>query len=98
MAHSTHVKGMGVYENGIEKPRINVTLATGIPEELCRRVNLGYRDPDSVRVTDWQEREDDGRLYVADAGETLYRLRDDPFRPASRLADTAVPTERPGRP
>jgi nickel-dependent lactate racemase len=92
MAHSTHLKGMGVYENGIEKPRITVTLATGIPEELCRRVNLGYRDPASVRVADWQEREDEGRLYAVDAGEILYRLRDDPFRPPSR------PAERPGPP
>ncbi|MHA1574269.1 MAG: lactate racemase domain-containing protein, partial [Alphaproteobacteria bacterium] len=29
MAHSTHVKGAGTYENGVEKPRVNVILATG---------------------------------------------------------------------
>src|SRR5207253_8914212 len=44
LAHSTHVKGLGVYDEktGIESPRIQVTLATGISEERCRRVNLGY--------------------------------------------------------
>ena len=44
LAHSTHVKGMGSYDaaRGIETPRIQVTLATGIPEERCRQVNLGY--------------------------------------------------------
>ncbi len=29
-----------------------VTLATGIPEERCRRVNLGYAD---LRTTDPEE-------------------------------------------
>src|ERR1700730_8033905 len=46
LAHSTHVKGMGTYDIGstVETPRIQVTLATSIPEERCRRVNLGYAD------------------------------------------------------
>ena len=30
MAHSTHVRGIGTYENGVEKPRVQVTLATAI--------------------------------------------------------------------
>ncbi len=75
LAHSTHVRGIGVYENGVEKPRVNVVLATGIPESRCRRVNLGYLDPASVRIEDYRGREDEGTLYVAKAGETLYRLR-----------------------
>ena len=50
LAHSTHLRGIGTYENGVEKPRIKVTLATGIPEERCRRINLGYMDPASVDV------------------------------------------------
>jgi len=43
LAHSTHVKGTGTYdaERGMETSRITVTLATGIPEERCRRINLG---------------------------------------------------------
>ncbi len=67
LAHSTHVKGQGTYRDGIETPRIQVTLATGIPEERCRRINLGYRDPASIRFEDWH--------VIPRAGETLYRIR-----------------------
>ncbi len=45
LAHSTHVRGIGTFENGVEKCRVKVTLATGIPREICERINLGYRDP-----------------------------------------------------
>jgi len=75
VAHSTHVRGIGEYENGIEKPRVKVILATGIPEERCRKVNLGYMDPAGIRVEDYIGREDEGILYVPQAGEVLYRLR-----------------------
>ena len=75
MAHSTHVKGIGTFENGVEKPRINVVLATGIPEERCRRINLGYRDPATINVEEWKGREDEGILVVPKAGEVLYRLK-----------------------
>ncbi|MEN6479013.1 MAG: lactate racemase domain-containing protein, partial [Anaerolineales bacterium] len=30
MAHSTHVKGTGTYVDGVERPRVNVILATGV--------------------------------------------------------------------
>lgn len=75
VAHSTHVKGIGTYENGVEKPHAEVILATRIPEERCRKVNLGYMDPDSIRVEDYANREDEGVLYVPKAGEMLYRLK-----------------------
>ena len=55
-----------------------MTLATQIPEDVCRAVNLGYRDPASIRVADYQDREDEGVLYVPKAGEMLYRLKDPP--------------------
>ncbi len=74
MAHSTHVKGIGSYENGVEKPRVTVKLATQIPPGLCRKINLGYVDPKSIDVKEWQDREDEGILYVPKAGEMLYRL------------------------
>lgn len=74
LAHSTHVKGAGRFEDGVETPRIRVTLATGIPREVCERVNLGYRDFRSLNPEDWAGREDEGRLLVENAGETLYRL------------------------
>lgn len=74
LAHSTHVRGIGTYENGVEKPRINVTLATGIPEPDCKAVNLGYRDPASINPEHWKNKEPEGRLLVPNAGEILYRL------------------------
>lgn len=80
MAHSTHVKGVGSYERGVERSRIKVTLATGIGEAECSAINLGYRDPRTIRVEEWRGKEQDGLLYVPKAGETLYRLRSDPFR------------------
>jgi nickel-dependent lactate racemase len=75
MAHSTHVKGIGTYVNGVEKPRVDVVLATGIPQATCRRINLGYRDPATIDIRDFENREDQGILYVPKAGEMLYRLR-----------------------
>jgi len=80
MAHSTHVKGIGAFANGVEQPRINVVLATGIPESLCRKINLGYCDPRTINPDEWMNREDEGILYVAKAGEMLYRLVSDPFK------------------
>jgi nickel-dependent lactate racemase len=78
VAHSTHVRGVGSYEDGVERPRVQVTLATGISEEVCRKINLGYRNPDIIDVTAYQNREDEGVLYVPKAGEILYRLADPP--------------------
>jgi lactate racemase len=77
LAHSTHVRGIGTYENGVERPRIHVTLATQIPEAVCRSVNLGYRDPGSIKFEDYQDREHEGILYVPKAGEMLYRLKEE---------------------
>lgn len=74
LAHSTHVRGMGTYEDGVEKCRVQVTLATGIPEAICREINLGYRDPASINPQDYANREEEGVLYVPKAGEMLYRL------------------------
>ncbi|HUU11797.1 MAG TPA: lactate racemase domain-containing protein [Phycisphaerae bacterium] len=74
MAHSTHVRGLGTYCRGVETPRIQVTLATGIPRERCQRINLGYLDPQHVRAAEWIGREKEGILLVDHAGETLYRL------------------------
>lgn len=78
LAHSTHVRGIGTCENGVERPRVRVTLATQIPESVCRAVNLGYRDPRTIDPTEFQGREAEGVLYVPKAGETLYRLKDPP--------------------
>jgi nickel-dependent lactate racemase len=75
LAHSTHVKGKGSYDaaTGIETPRIQVTLATGIPAERCRRINLGYADYRTIDPREWAGREAEGILLVEHAGEMLYR-------------------------
>jgi nickel-dependent lactate racemase len=75
LAHSTHVRGKGTYDavTGVESPRIRVTLATGIPEERCRSINLGYLDPASVSIDEWREHKD--WLVAPHAGEMLHRLR-----------------------
>ena len=78
IAHSTHVRGIGTYENGIEQCRVKVTLATGIPEDVCRSVSLGYRDPRSISLADFQDREEEGILHVPKAGEMLFHLRQRP--------------------
>jgi lactate racemase len=74
LAHSTHLKGTGTFEHGVEHPRIRVTLATSIGKELCEEVNLGYCDPASIHPTQWINHQSDEALVVPHAGETLYRL------------------------
>jgi hypothetical protein len=74
LAHSTHLRGAGTYdaETGEERLRVRVTLATQIPEEVCRAANLGYVDPDSIDVAAEAE---GGAFVVPNAGEVLFRLR-----------------------
>ena len=75
LAHSTHLRGAGTYDpaTGAETLRVDVTLATGIPEDVCRAANLGYLDPASVDVDAF--RADPDTLVVPRAGERLFRLR-----------------------
>jgi len=75
LAHSTHLRGAGTWDpvNG-ERDRVTVTLATGIPEDVTRSVNLDYLDPAEVDVDAWAA--DTHTLVVHDAGEDLYRLRE----------------------
>jgi len=77
LAHSSHVKGTGIYQNGIEEPRIDVILATSIPESVCREINLGYLNPEGLNLDELKNREEEGILVVENAGEILYRLEDD---------------------
>jgi nickel-dependent lactate racemase len=75
LAHSTHVKGLGTYDapSRVETPRIQITLATGISEERCERVNLGYRNYTQVDARDYEG--DPKTLVIPRAGEMLYRIR-----------------------
>ena len=75
LAHSTHVRGGGTYDNGVERPRVQVTLASQIPSDVCARINLSHRDPATIDVESYANREDEGVLLVRKAGEYLYRLQ-----------------------
>jgi lactate racemase len=76
LAHSTHVRGAGTFIDVVERPRIKVTLATGLSRAACERINLGYRDPASIDVESFADREREGVLLVRKAGEQLYRLEE----------------------
>jgi nickel-dependent lactate racemase len=76
LAHSTHLRGSGRMENNIERPNVRVTLASKITAEDCARLNLGYLDPSTISLDDWQNRESEGILVVPRAGEMLYRIKE----------------------
>lgn len=70
-AHLAHVAYAGrLDEEGKIVPRYRITMATGIDEETCRRVNLGYLD----HRTFTYDASDPETLIVPDAGRDLYQL------------------------
>jgi nickel-dependent lactate racemase len=75
LAHSTHLRGAGTYDEttGVERLRVTVTLATNIPEERVRAVNLDSLDPAEVDPEAWAT--DPDTFVVPRAGEDLFRLR-----------------------
>ena len=75
LAHSTHMRGAGRFEDGQEYPRVKVTLSSQIPPQDCERLSLGYLNPDNVDIHQWINRESEGILLVPKAGEILYRVR-----------------------
>lgn len=81
LAHSTHVKGVGTYDRatGVETPRATVTLATGIPESTCHKINLGYRLADSIDPATFAAESDGRTLVIPRAGEMLYRVGTPPM-------------------
>jgi hypothetical protein len=74
------VHGIGTYDEktGRETPRVRVTLATGIPEATCKKINLGYSDWRTINPADYANREAEGIFYEPKAGERLYHLRQKP--------------------
>jgi lactate racemase len=71
LAHSTHIRGAGTYVDGIERPRVEVKLASQISPDDCRRLNLGYVDPASIDP----DHPGKGAFVVRKAGEMLYRVK-----------------------
>lgn len=76
MAHSTHVRGLGTFVDGVEHPRVTVTLATSIPKDRVEQISLNYCDWRSINIDDYRNREDESILVVDHAGEILHRLKD----------------------
>ncbi|HET7695670.1 MAG TPA: lactate racemase domain-containing protein [Vicinamibacterales bacterium] len=68
LAHVTYAGRLG--PDGRIEPRYRITLASGIPEAICRRVNLGFADCASVDVA--AARNDPDTLVVENAGRDLY--------------------------
>ena len=70
-AHLAHVSFAGHRDAlGNIGPRYRITLASGVSEETCRKVNLGYLDYRTVDVNAY--RRDPNTLVVEDAGRDLY--------------------------
>src|SRR5688572_7523301 len=70
-AHLAHVAYAGrIDEDGKVVPRYRITMATGIDEQTCKRVNLGYLD----YATFDYETTDPDTLIVNDAGRDLYKV------------------------
>jgi len=73
-AHVINVRGPGAYNSatGEEKFNFKVTLATRIPEEICRAVGLAYRDPASIRKEDFRGPK---KLWIPNGGKYLYDIK-----------------------
>jgi hypothetical protein len=72
-AHLAHVSYAGrVDDQGRIVPRYQITMATGMDEDTCERVNLGYAD---YRDLPWEILNvDPDTLVVENAGRDLYKV------------------------
>jgi len=72
-AHLAHVSYAGrVDETGQIVPRYQITMATGVDEATCKRVNLGYQDYRTVDLASLRSQPD--VLLVEDAGRDLFKV------------------------
>jgi nickel-dependent lactate racemase len=72
-AHLAHVAYAGrTDDHGRVVPRYRITMATGLDEKTCRRVNLGYLDHHTLDLEALRSQPD--TLVVKDAGRDLYKV------------------------
>ena len=72
-AHLAHVAYAGrLDDQGKVVPRYKITMASGLDEETCRRVNLGYIDHRSFDYESLRSAPD--TLIVENAGRDLYQV------------------------
>jgi len=73
-AHVINVAGPGIFNpsTGKEKLHFKVTLATSIPEKVCKKVGLGYREPATIKKSDFTG---SGKLWIEEGGKYLYDLK-----------------------
>jgi nickel-dependent lactate racemase len=73
LAHSTHVSGPGVYQNGTETLNARRVLASKVTADHCESINLDYLPPDAINFSTHQPFGDnEDTLWVPQAGEQLY--------------------------
>jgi nickel-dependent lactate racemase len=73
-AHLAHVAyGGSRNADGQVIPRFRIVLASAVPEEVCRRVNLGYMDPRAFKRANYEN--DPDTKIVEDAGRDLYLVK-----------------------
>lgn len=73
-AHLAHVSYSGSRNaEGRVVPRFRIVLASAVPEESCRRVNLGYMDPRTFNRADYEN--DPDTAIIEDAGRDLYLVQ-----------------------
>ncbi len=75
-AHVINVRGSGTYNQKTEEENCDfrVTLATGIPEDVCHKIGLGYRDPATIHREDFGN---SNQLWIEHGGKYLYKLASD---------------------
>jgi len=73
-AHLAHVAYSGSRNaEGRVVPRYRITLASAVPEDVCRHVNLGYMDLRTFNRANYENDRD--TLIVEDAGRDLYLVK-----------------------
>ncbi|MGM0365549.1 MAG: lactate racemase domain-containing protein [Actinomycetota bacterium] len=72
-SHLINAAGPGTFDPKTEKEELKfkLTLASGIPEEICKSVGLNYRDPGTIKRSDFLG---PGKLWIEEGGKYLYML------------------------